>query len=122
MAGAAAVYDPVASFPRMPTFRGWKLNRVEGQSCCGAVLTATLRHTEGGRRPRGILHMKRVPGMKYEALNVFARYQVFVLAVCSTSHSMDRGRSFSKFPPTYVLTHEMNPRLAIYVWISAEIS
>ena len=74
MAGAAAVYDPVASFPRMPTFRGWKLNRVEGQSCCVAVLTATMRHTEGGRRPRGIVHMKRVwstthsmflPGTRY---------------------------------------------------------
>ena len=40
-------------------FDGRKLNRVDGQSCCAAVLTATLGHTEGGRRLRCILHMKQ---------------------------------------------------------------
>ena len=80
----------------MPTFRGWKLNRVEGQSCCAAVLTARLRHTEGGKRPRGILHMKRVCSTKH---SIFL--PVFVLAVCSSSHSMGRGGSFSEFLPTH---------------------
>ena len=70
MAGAAAVYDPVASRANAYTSRLEK-NRVEGQSCCAAVLTSRLRHTEGSRRPRGILHMKRVWNAKHSFFYLF---------------------------------------------------
>ena len=81
---------------------GGKLNRVEGQSCCAAVLTARLSHTEGGRRPQGILHMKRVWSTKHSIiLPGTVQVSVFDLAVCSSSHSMGRGGAFSKFLPTH---------------------
>ena len=73
-------------------FEGGKLNRLDGQSCCAAVLTATLRHTAGGTLPRCILHVKRVWSTK---LSIFCTmFLVVVLAVCSSSHSMGRGGFF----------------------------
>ena len=67
MAGAAAEYYPVDCCLSRECLHseGGKLNWVEGQSCCAAVLTARLGRTEGGRRPRGIPHMKRVWSTKH---------------------------------------------------------
>lgn len=101
------------------------ISRVEIEPGWGPVLLCccTDCHTEAHRRRQTPARYPTYEAsMEYEALNVFARHQLFVLAVCSSSHSMGRGGSFSKFPPTHVLTHDINPRLAICVWSSAEIS
>ena len=98
-------------------FEGFVLNRVEGQSCCAAVLTTTLRHTEGGRRPRGILHMKRVWGTEH-SIFLPGTWRLFWPFVQARTAWTGEGISRSSYP--LMLTHEINPLLANYVWISAE--
>ena len=91
----------------------WNLPRLEPTN-------STDRQTEAHRRRQTPARYSTYEtSLEYEALIFFTRYLFWPFVQARTVWA---GEGLSRSSTPLMLTHEMDPLLAIYVWISAKIS